>query len=272
MLGQLESQCLLPLVPVGLLQRVQLEPSSLCRLLVQDSAGLIDQTVDQEHIRAADPHLYKVDRRHVTGYGDVGLDAGGGRVGGGGRASVAGTGQRHLGQPKLLRLRDGGGQPARLEAPGRVLALILDAKSSGTEAKPGRGAVTDIQQGRHSLAERHDIRRVSDRQELPIAPHVPRPAAQILWRDGAAQGRQIVAGEQHLAAPRADAVGGRGIELTATGRTLEAFEVARPAVDHLPDPIGRWPPRGTRAIRRERLSGNARPGPRKRFPNRPPGL
>src|SRR5437870_4674050 len=145
LLGQLESQRLLPFLPVWLPQRVQLEPSVLGSPSMHDTPGLVDQSVDQKDVSATHPHLHQIHRWHVARYGNVRLDTGGRRIRRRGRPRVAGARQRHLADPELLRPRDCRRHPSRLEAAGRVIAFVLDAKPSAAKAKPSRYALIHLE-------------------------------------------------------------------------------------------------------------------------------
>jgi hypothetical protein len=190
----------------------------LYRLLVHDAAGVIDQAVDQENVRAVHSHLRQVAGWDVARYRDVRADAGGGGIGGGSRTSIPRTGQCDFGNAQLLRPRDGGGHATRLEAAGRVVSLVLDAHM-----------LADAQQRRHSLPQRHDIRRLADRQQLAIPPHVPRAAAENVRRDRPLHRRQVVSCEEDLAAAGADVMKNVGIECTVARSALEPLQVTRPA-------------------------------------------
>ena len=62
-----------------------------------------------------------------------------------------------------------------------------------------------LQDRRHTLTERHDIRLVADWQQLPIAPHVPRSATEVVGDYSVLYGSQVIPGEQDFAALRANA-------------------------------------------------------------------
>ena len=86
----------------------------------------------------------------------------------------------------------------------------------------------DVDERRETFAERDHIGRISDRQELPVAPHVPASAGEVRGLDRLAHAVQVVAGEEHLAARGADGLQPVGIVVQPASRALEMAEIASP--------------------------------------------
>src|SRR5262249_28044858 len=121
------------------------------------------------------------------------------------------------------RPRHRGGDAAGLEGAGGVRPLVLQEQplQAGPRAEPRRR-----EQRRVSLAERDDVLRVADREQLPPAPHAPRASGDRLAGEGPRRAREVVAGEENLPAVGAESLQSVGVVLAPAGSALEMRERA----------------------------------------------
>ena len=126
LLGQFDPHRLLALDAVGLAQGRAVEPADFLLALGDEPAAIVDQPVDEKHLRALHRDLAHVDRRRVVGAEHRGRHAGARAIGGHRRAGIAVGRHRHVRDAELLRHRHREREAARLERAGRQPALVLD--------------------------------------------------------------------------------------------------------------------------------------------------
>src|SRR5205807_1609337 len=228
LLGQLDTHRLLAFLTVRLAQCRDVEPAVSRSLLADEPTGIVDQTVDQRDVGGVHLGFDAVQLGHVAGHGQVCFEPAGGSIGSGSRARVTRAGQRDAARTELSGARDRRRQTAGLEAGGRVQALVLELELPALEAQlPGR-FFSYAYQWCQAFAQRDDVGGVSDRQELPVPPHIPAPAGKLSRHDCLADAVQVVAREEHLAARRADRLQLVRVVTQAAGGALEVGEVATP--------------------------------------------
>src|SRR5581483_4551687 len=88
-------------------------------------------------------------------------------------------------------------------------------------AKPRRA-----EQRREALAERRDVGRVAHRQQLVVPPERRLAGGKLLAAQCAPDGAEVVAGEHHFAAGRADVLRPVDLMRAPAARALEPVEVA----------------------------------------------
>ena len=133
---------------------------------------LVEAAADLEHARAERARLRQLPGRDgARGLEDRGAEARPGRVGGGGGGRVPGRRADDRLGALLERLRDRHRHAAILEGAGRVRALALEPE---LEPEP-LGEPLGADERRRALAERHERRRVGDRQAVAVAIDRGRP-------------------------------------------------------------------------------------------------
>ena len=223
LLGQLEAHRLLPLGSVGLLQGGEVEPALLGGALPDPGAAVVDQPADEDHLGAVDVRLLLVQLRRIDRHVDVGLQSGPGGVGGERAPGIPRGRKRDLPRAELQCTGHGRGQAPCLEGAGGVGALVLEEQPLQPHpcAQPRHG-----KQGGVPLAERDDMPRLPDREQLAPAPHPAGAGGDGLAGQGAGRPLQVVAGEEDLAAIRAERLETVGVVLAPAGAALEVGQRA----------------------------------------------
>ena len=159
---------------------------------------------DADQVGAVDAGREQLLLLEVGGDEDVGVEAGGGGVGGDGVGEVAGRGAGDGLEAELLRLGDGDGDDPVLEGVGRVGGVVLDPEL-GVEPEP-LGEPVGAQQRRQARLERVAGAPVEG-QEVGVAPDPLRAGLDPPLRLGRVERRVVVGDLQRAEAVLADVAG-----------------------------------------------------------------
>ena len=118
LLGQLQPHRLLAFDSIGLLERGHVEPAHRLLTLANNSAAVVDQTIDQKDLGPVQRGFVLIDDRRIGGHEQVTLDPGPGGIGGEGSPGVAGGGGGDPLDPELLGHGNGDRHAAGLERTG----------------------------------------------------------------------------------------------------------------------------------------------------------
>src|SRR5690606_38737241 len=118
------------------------------------------------------------------------------------RAGIAGGRDRDVADAELGGACDRECKPARLEAAGRILPLVLDENATHPELIREAWC---IEQWREAFAERETVARIAHRQHFGIAPQCGHPAHESLRPERGTQTIEIVARVEWHRAARRDA-------------------------------------------------------------------
>src|SRR6185503_12473585 len=218
LLGELEAHRLLPLDAVRLLQGRCVVPAALGTRALHDRARVRDRARDEIHLRAVRRGLAHDRLRRCVRHHDDNADARARPVCGPGSSGVACCGERDRAHAKLERSGDADRGAACLERPGRQQALVLHAQVWDSELLPYPARV---EERRHRLAERHDVRGIVHREELAVAPHRRGPPREDLTLHRLVDSLEVVPNEERTTIVGACLLQRVELEVLAAARALE---------------------------------------------------
>ena len=220
LLHQLVGHGLLPLEPVRLPERGDVEPAVVLHSAGDHLRRVPDVPVHQLQGGAEGAHLLEDRARRVLRHRDVGLQARRRGVRGRGGACVPRRGEGNGLEAQLPRPGDGRREPAGLEAAGGVLPFVLEPEALHAQ---GPAQAIGLEERGQPFAQREAERRVSHGEHLRVPPDGGRPAHQGRRREPAPQVPELVAGQERL---RAAGGGAPGLFRVPVRRpALPAFQV-----------------------------------------------
>ena len=189
LLDRLEGERLRALGVVGAQVDVDEGPGPAFGELGAEAVDVVVVAADTDQVGPVDAGGEQLLFLEVGGDEDVGVEAGGGRVGGDRVGEVAGRGAGDGVEAELLRLGDGDGDDPVLEGVGRVGGVVLDPEL-GVEPE-ALGEPVGAQQRRQPGLERI-ARAAGEGQEVGVAPDPLRARLDPPLRLGRVQRRVVV--------------------------------------------------------------------------------